>query len=77
MVGGLRIGQKVEVDCDGCTKGINATISYISPHAEYTPPIIYSNETRSKLVFMIEAVFKTEESVSLHPGLPVAVFLHG
>jgi HlyD family secretion protein len=31
------------------------TVSYVSTEAEYTPPVIYSNETRAKLVFMVEA----------------------
>jgi HlyD family secretion protein len=51
------------------------TVSYISPHAEYTPPVIYSQESRSKLVFMIEAVFDPGTSVNLHPGQPVDVHL--
>ncbi len=41
--------------CDGCAADIPAKVTYISTEAEYTPPVIYSNETRSKLVFMVEA----------------------
>jgi HlyD family secretion protein len=48
-------------------------VSYISPHAEYTPPVIYSRESRAKLVFMIESVFDPEISGGLHPGQPVDV----
>ena len=32
-----------------------ARVTFISPHAEFTPPVIYSRENRSKLVFLIEA----------------------
>jgi HlyD family secretion protein len=48
-------------------------VSYISPRAEYTPPVIYSKEARSKLVFMIEAVFDPKTAANLHPGQPVDV----
>ena len=43
-------------------------MSYISPHAEYTPPVIYSQESRAKLVFMIESVFDPQTAANLHPG---------
>ena len=55
IVGGLAAGRAVAIQCDGCAADIPATITYVSNEAEFTPPVIYSNETRSKLVFMIEA----------------------
>jgi HlyD family secretion protein len=48
-------------------------VNFISPRAEYTPPVIYSQESRSKLVFMIEAVFDPPIAAKLHPGQPVDV----
>jgi ABC-type polysaccharide/polyol phosphate export permease len=39
-----------------------------SPQAEYTPPVIYSRESRGKLVFMVEAVFDAPTAATLHPG---------
>ena len=39
------------------------------------PPVIYSNETRSKLVFMVEALPNLDIALSLHPGQPVNVSL--
>jgi HlyD family secretion protein len=74
-LGGLKPGAQIAVRCDGCDRVILATISYISPQAEFTPPVIYSNETRAKLVFMIEARPATEEAVHLRPGQPVEVSL--
>jgi len=32
-------------------------VNFISTQAEFTPPVIYNRENRSKLVFMIEAKF--------------------
>ena len=52
-----------------------ATITFISPQSEYTPPVIYSNENRSKLVFLVIAKPSVEEATELHPGQPLEVSL--
>jgi len=75
FVGALSIGQAVVLHCDGCLEDIQAKITYISTESEYTPPIIYSNETRSKLVFMIEAHPSADKAHGLHPGQPIEVRL--
>lgn len=73
-VGRLKAGQSAIVRCDGCAKEVPVRITYISPESEFTPPVIYSNETRSKLVFMIEArPNRVEDAPLLHPGQPVEV----
>jgi HlyD family secretion protein len=69
----LKAGTPVQVALDGSDKKYAATVSYISTQAEFTPPVIYSQQTRSKLVFMIEAEFTPADSASLHPGQPVDV----
>ena len=51
----IAIGETVRVRCDGCDGDLDARVSFISRSAEFTPPVIYSTEERSKLVFMIEA----------------------
>ena len=73
LIGQLHTGQGVKVSCDGCGAPIAATISYISPKSEFTPPMIYSKESRAKLVFMIEAVPGAAEATKLKPGQPVDV----
>ncbi|HKA45319.1 MAG TPA: HlyD family efflux transporter periplasmic adaptor subunit [Burkholderiales bacterium] len=75
VVGGLKPGRNVAVRCDGCEADVPATVTYISNESEYTPPVIYSNETRAKLVFMIEARPSVENAQRLRPGQPVAVTL--
>lgn len=67
-----RVGQTVQYQCDGCAKG-QARISYISPQAEFTPPLIYSNESKGKLVFLIEATPQGEQATQLKPGQPLTV----
>ena len=54
---------------------VAATISYISPQAEYTPPVIYSRENRGKLVFLIEARPAPADAAKLRPGQPMDVRL--
>ena len=72
-IAALHVGDAVRVTVDGVAQPYSGKISYISPRAEYTPPVIYSQESRNKLVFMIEIVFDPEVAVKLHPGQPVDV----
>ncbi|MGB9331525.1 MAG: HlyD family efflux transporter periplasmic adaptor subunit [Steroidobacteraceae bacterium] len=74
-LGSLALGGKVSLRCDQCRADVPATISFISPEAEYTPPVIYSNETRGKLVYMIEAHPAIADAPKLHPGQPLQVQL--
>ncbi len=73
MIGALSVGRAVLISCDGCEATVAGTISFISPAAEYTPPIIYSNDTRSKLVYMIEARPNDPLQSKLNVGQPVSV----
>ncbi len=71
IVGTLKTGQEVLITYDGASKPITTKIYYISPSAEYTPPVIYSSESRAKLVFMIKSRPNIEDAAALHPGQPV------
>jgi HlyD family secretion protein len=75
QVGGLKYGQHVNVHCDGCSSTVSANITFISNQVEYTPPVIYSNENRSKLVFMVIAKPASDQATLLHPGQPLEVTL--
>ncbi|MEJ2681909.1 MAG: HlyD family efflux transporter periplasmic adaptor subunit [Gammaproteobacteria bacterium] len=70
----LKVGHPVSIRCDGCADPIEAHIDYIAPRSEYTPPVIFSVESRNKLVFLIEAKPNNFHS-ELRPGLPVDVDL--
>ena len=72
-VGALHVGQAAHVTVDGVPETFAGTISYISPRAEYTPPVIYSRESRAKLVFLVEIHFDPAIAAKLHPGQPVDV----
>ena len=69
----ITIDKKVRITCDGCEGEINASVYFISPTAEYTPPMIYSNESRKKLVYLIEARVEKKHLSSLSIGQPVKV----
>jgi HlyD family secretion protein len=69
----VHIGDKVAFSCDDCRASLGGTISFISPQAEYTPPFIYSERTRSKFVFLAEARPPPEQARLLNPGQPVTV----
>lgn len=73
QVQALHPGDRVQVVVDGLPGLLAGRISFISPHAEYTPPVIYSRENRGKLVFMIEVTFDPRVAATLHPGQPVDV----
>nr|MBA3449340.1 HlyD family efflux transporter periplasmic adaptor subunit [Pseudaminobacter sp.] len=70
----IGVGTLLDVRCDGCPAGQTARVSYVSPDPEFTPPVIYSLETRQKLVYLVEA--RPEGSASaLQPGQIVDVSL--
>jgi HlyD family secretion protein len=72
-LGSIAVGQRVTLHCDGCGAPIEARISRIASQPEYTPPVIYSNAQRAKLVFMVEAQPGPKDAVRLHPGQPLDV----
>jgi HlyD family secretion protein len=72
-LGGITTGQAVQINCDACPAPIAAHITRIASQAEYTPPVIYSNAQRARLVFMVEARPDQGTTLQLHPGQPVEV----
>ena len=66
-----RPGQTVRFSCDACPTGLSARIAYVSPRPEFTPPVIFSRDSRDRLVFMVEAY--PAQPTRLMPGLPVDV----
>jgi HlyD family secretion protein len=76
-LGGIKLGAPVQVMVDGVQGAIPGTVSYISPKAEYTPPVLYSQGSRDKLVFLVEMLFDQAAAVNLHPGQPVDIRFDG
>lgn len=69
----LQVGDGVTVGCSSCTKRHKAKVTFLASETEYTPPVIFSREERSKLVFMVEAI--PEDPTGWHPGQPVDIRL--
>jgi HlyD family secretion protein len=69
----IHSGDKVALLCDRCPGDLAATISFVSPQAEFTPPVIYSEASRAKLVYMVEARPPPAQAALINPGQPVAV----
>ena len=69
----ISIGDRIAVQCDGCKNDLIARVNFISAQAEFTPPVIYSQDERSRLVFRIEAT--PERPQDLRVGQPVSVAL--
>jgi HlyD family secretion protein len=66
----MQLQKALEIRCDGCPAPIEARVSYVSNQAEYTPPVLFSKESRAKLMFLVEA---RVQGASLRPGQPVDV----
>jgi len=66
-------GSRLRVQCDACPPDLAATVSYVSDAPEFTPPVIYSVESRQKLVYLIEA--RPDAGTVLKPGQIVDVDL--
>jgi HlyD family secretion protein len=72
IVASIGIQKPLEIRCDGCPAPIEAKVSYVSNQAEYTPPVLFSKESRAKLMFLVEARLP---GANLRPGQPVDVRL--
>lgn len=72
----VKVGENVSVHCDGAAREFKAVVNYISAQAEYTPPVIYSRESRAAIVFMIEAKISPDDAPDVRPGQPVDVRLN-
>jgi HlyD family secretion protein len=69
----LAIGETVQIRCDGCAADLTARIDFLARTAEYTPPVIYSQDERAKLVFLVEA--RPAKPEAFRVGQPVSVVI--
>lgn len=65
-------GRAIQFRCDGCEGFKPAMISHVASQPEYTPPVIYSETARAKLVYLVEAKPDAADP-QLRPGLPIEV----
>lgn len=74
-LGGLKPGRSIAVGCDGCAAPVPAQVVFVSDRAEFTPPVLYTRDSRAKLVYRVEAKPAPADAAKLHPGQPVDVAL--
>jgi len=70
----LAIGNEVRVTCDNCSADLTAKIYFLATTAEYTPPVIYSQDERNKLVYLVQA--RPSRPDALRVGQPISIFLN-
>src|SRR5947209_6499643 len=69
----VAVGEEVRVSSDNCAADLIAKLYFIATSAEYTPPVIYSLDERSKLVYLIQA--RPARPDALRVGQPISVYL--
>ena len=65
----VTIGAVFDVSCHGCPEGMEARVTRLASSPQFTPPIIYSRDESSRLVFQAEADLTGTGGVL--PGQPV------
>jgi HlyD family secretion protein len=66
----LKIGQPATIYTDAGGAGLDGSITYISPKAEFTPRNVQTADERSKLVYRIRISVDNRDGV-LKQGMPV------
>jgi membrane fusion protein YbhG len=66
----LRLGQPATVFDDAGGAGLEGTVTFISPKAEFTPKNVQTAEERSKLVYRIKVTVDNSKGI-LKQGMPV------
>ena len=77
LLASISVGGELLVHCDGCPPGARAIVSYVAPEPEFTPPVIYSLDSRQKLVWLVEARPAGDAVQRLKPGQIVDVNIAG
>ncbi len=65
----VHLGDRAEVGVDGRTDTFEATVSFISPVAEFTPKNVQTPEERAKLVFRVKLALDNRDGI-FKPGMP-------
>jgi len=66
-------GSIVSIHCDNCAHDLRGEVVYISNQAEFTPPIIFTEKERAKLVYLVEV--RPDQPEQFLNGQPVHVTL--
>jgi HlyD family secretion protein len=75
MLSTVALGDVLKFSCDECKDNYKATVSFISPEPEYTPPVVFSQDSKDKLVYRIEAKVASPDNAKINVGQPVDVLV--
>ncbi len=67
----LAPGARFRLSCDTCAPGLTATLTRLAANPQFTPPMIYSRDQRTRLVYRAEA--SVNAAAGLLPGQPVSL----
>jgi HlyD family secretion protein len=66
----IRMGQQATLFTDAGGSGLQGSVTFISPRAEFTPRNVQTAEERSKLVYRVRVTVDNSEGI-LKEGMPV------
>jgi HlyD family secretion protein len=64
-------GKSVRLSCDGCAADLRGKITFVASQSEFTPPVIFTQKERAKLVWMVEVAPETPAAFRI--GQPVEI----
>ena len=70
LVPRIRLGQAATIFTDAGGPGLQGTVTYVSPRAEFTPRNVQTADERSKLVYRIKVSVDNSDGI-LKQGMPV------
>ena len=70
LVPQLTLGQPATLYTDAGGPGLDGTVSFISPKAEFTPRNVQTSEERSRLVYRVKVAVDNSKGI-LKPGMPI------
>jgi HlyD family secretion protein len=71
MLGRIRLGQPAQIWVDAfADRPFEARLAYIASRAEFTPKEVQTRDERTKLVFEVRLVPRTDPAGKLLPGQP-------
>lgn len=66
-------GDQLLIRCDGC-QPFSATVSRIADNVSFSPPVIFSEQQRARLLYLVEAQPDPTIAPQLPAGQPVSVY---
>ena len=73
-LGSFTIGDVVSVRVDAHPEPLRATVTWVSPEAEFTPKNVQTKDARAELVYAVKVTIESPPA-ALKIGMPAEVYL--